>query len=129
MTWHDIEKHSNFAKLKMRRNGFANQKIKTDISENIIQRTTHHGVVRMAKNTSLLHGILQSEAVKMKKTTYNKLVKIANEHIPELNNRPTLEAMNSDHLDFFETSVWSLEKALIAAYELGKKDGERHEKV
>ena len=24
----------------------------------------------------------------MKKTTYNKLVKIANEHIPELNNKP-----------------------------------------
>ena len=48
----------------------------------------------------------------MKKTTYKKLVKIANEHIPELNNRPTLEAMNSDHLDFFETSVWSLEKGI-----------------
>lgn len=63
----------------------------------------------------------------MKKTTYNKLVKIANEHIPELNNRPTLEAMHSDHLDFFETSVWSLEKALIAAYELGKKDGEKED--
>ena len=65
----------------------------------------------------------------MKKITYKKLVKIVNKHIPELNNRPTLEAMHSDHLDFFETSVWSLEKALIAAYELGKKDGEKHEKI
>jgi len=54
----------------MRQNGFANRKIKTDISENIIQRITRYGIVRMAKNTNLLHGTLQSEAEKMKKTTY-----------------------------------------------------------
>lgn len=52
-----------------------------------------------------------------------KLAKIANEHIPELKNRNTLKAFYSDDLDFFETSVWSLESALKAAYELGKKEG------
>lgn len=59
----------------------------------------------------------------MRELTYKKLVKIANEYIPELNNRPTLKAMKSDSLDFFETAVWSLEEALIAAYELGKQEG------
>ncbi len=59
----------------------------------------------------------------MKESTYKKLVKIAGKHIPELSNRPTLKAMKSDELDFFETAVWSLEKALIAAYELGKQEG------
>ena len=53
----------------------------------------------------------------------NELTKIANEHIPELENRKHLKALFSDHLDFFETSVWSLEAALKAAYELGRKEG------
>ena len=48
------------------------------------------------------------------------LVKIAQKHIPELENRADLEAHNSDREDFFETSVWSLKAALTAAYELGK---------
>ena len=50
-----------------------------------------------------------------------ELVKIANKHIPELADRKTLKAMYSDDLDFFETSVWSLEESLKAAYELGRK--------
>ena len=51
-----------------------------------------------------------------------RLTKIANEHIPELKDRKHLKAMYSDHDDFFETSVWSLEAALKAAYELGKNE-------
>ena len=51
-----------------------------------------------------------------------KLAKIASENIPELEGRKTLKALWSDHLDFFETSVWSLEAALKAAYELGKSE-------
>jgi hypothetical protein len=56
-----------------------------------------------------------------------KLVHIAQENIPELENRPDLEARQSDELDFFETSVWSLKAALVAAYELGKAEGRRVE--
>lgn len=52
-----------------------------------------------------------------------KLAKIASENIPELEGRKTLKSQWSDHLDFFETSVWSLEAALKAAYELGKNEG------
>ena len=54
-----------------------------------------------------------------------KLAKIASEHIMELKDRKTLKALYSDHLDFFETSVWSLEDALKAAYELGRKEGKK----
>lgn len=52
----------------------------------------------------------------------DKLAKIARKHISELENRKHLKAMYSDHDDFFETSVWSLEAALKAAYELGKNE-------
>ena len=51
-----------------------------------------------------------------------KLAEIASENIPELKDRKTLKALYSDHLDFFETSVWSLEAALKSAYELGKNE-------
>ena len=51
-----------------------------------------------------------------------KLAKIASENIPELKSRKTLKAFYSDKDDFFETSVWSLEAALKAAYELGKNE-------
>lgn len=33
----------------------------------------------------------------------------------------TLEPRNSDSLDFHDVSVWSLKKALEAAYEAGRK--------
>jgi|GEM_PF-955091 len=55
-----------------------------------------------------------------------KLVNIARENIPELEARQDLEAHNSDSEDFFETSVWSLKDALIAAYELGKATGKKN---
>ena len=54
-----------------------------------------------------------------------KLAKIASEHIPELKDRKTLMPFYSDDVDFFETSVWSLEEALKAAYELGRKEGKK----
>lgn len=54
-----------------------------------------------------------------------KLVKIAEESIPELEGRGDLEARYSDSADFFETSVWSLKAALIEAYELGKKEAQK----
>ena len=55
-------------------------------------------------------------------TLDKKLAKIASENIPELKDRKTLKAFYSDEEDFFETSVWSLEAALKAAYELGKNE-------
>lgn len=51
-----------------------------------------------------------------------RLEQIARENIAALENRQDLEAHNNDSEDFFETSVWSLKAALIAAYELGKKE-------
>lgn len=49
-----------------------------------------------------------------------KLVKIAQENIPALEDRRNLEAKDNDAADFFETAVWCLKDALVAAYELGK---------
>lgn len=59
----------------------------------------------------------------MTQTNLKKLVKIAEESIPELQGRGDLEARNSDSEDFFETSVWSLKEALRAAFEYGKEIG------
>ena len=57
---------------------------------------------------------------KVSEATLEKLMAIVHKNIPELENRKDLEARYSDSEDFFETSVWSLKDALIAAYELGK---------
>lgn len=54
---------------------------------------------------------------------YAKLAQIACKRIAALSDRGSLETMGSDSLDFFETSVWSLEKALAAAYLAGKEAG------
>ena len=54
-----------------------------------------------------------------------KLVEIAEKNIPALEGRRELETHNTDGEDFFETAVWSLKAALIEAYELGKKEGEK----
>lgn len=40
--------------------------------------------------------------------------------IPELEGRGDLEAHGNDSEDFIEISVWTLEEALVKAYELGK---------
>ena len=54
---------------------------------------------------------------------YAKLAQIACKRIAALSDRGSLETMGSDSLDFFETSVWSLEKALAEAYLAGKEAG------
>lgn len=62
----------------------------------------------------------------MKKWAVNsldeKLLRIATRYIPELKDRKHLKPVYSDEVDFFETSVWSLEEALRAAYTLGKNE-------
>ena len=52
-----------------------------------------------------------------------KIVKIAQENIPAMEERPDLEARNNDSADFLDVSVWCLKDALVAAYELGKATG------
>ena len=52
----------------------------------------------------------------------NQIVKIAQENIISMENRSDLEQHFSDEEDFFEISVWGLKDALVAAYELGKKN-------
>lgn len=56
------------------------------------------------------------------KTLNKELTKIAKDHIVGFE---TFEQRWSDSLDFIETSVWSLEAALKAAYELGLKEGRK----
>lgn len=56
------------------------------------------------------------------KTLMKKLTEIAKEHLVGVE---TLEQRFSDSLDFHEVSVWSLEEALKAAYELGLKEGRK----
>lgn len=52
-----------------------------------------------------------------------RLISIAQENIPCLENRKDLERHFSDDEDFYDISVWCLKNALIAAYELGKTNG------
>jgi len=52
-----------------------------------------------------------------------QLVAIAQANIPSLENRPDLEARNSDSEDFYDVAVWCIKDALIEAYELGKIAG------
>lgn len=70
-----------------------------------------------------LKGGRQKEDDIMTPAELEKLVNIARENIPALEDRPDLEARDNDTDDFFETAVWSLKDALIAAYELGKATG------
>lgn len=52
---------------------------------------------------------------------YSLVAEIARRKLPTLGGRTSLEPMHSDELDFVEVSVWSLEDALAAAYQAGKK--------
>ena len=58
----------------------------------------------------------------MTKKELNQIVKIAQENIISMENRSDLEQHFRDEEDFFEISVWGLKDALVAAYELGKKN-------
>ena len=51
------------------------------------------------------------------------LYRIAAENILDVQDRKDLKKHRSDEEDFIETSVWGLEAALRAAYELGVKEG------
>lgn len=51
------------------------------------------------------------------KPTPEQLLAIVQTHLNS--NIPTLETRKSDSLDFFEVSVWTLQNALLAAFELG----------
>lgn len=60
----------------------------------------------------------------MKKGTTKKLEKELLEIVHKnigLEWRSDLEEHKTDDEDFFETSIWSLKAALLAAYELGKQ--------
>lgn len=57
-----------------------------------------------------------------------KIFNIAKKHIYCLPERGDLKAHNSDREDFLDIAVWSLEEALIAAYEQGRKDGQNESK-
>ena len=56
-----------------------------------------------------------------KKNLEQALTRIANENFVSLENRKDLEQHYSDSLDFHDVAVWELKKALLAAYELGRK--------
>ena len=58
----------------------------------------------------------------MTKKELNQIVKVSQENIILMENRSDLERHFSDEEDFFEISVWGLKDALVAAYELGKKN-------
>ncbi len=60
------------------------------------------------------------------KMAYKKLLRIARETIPALEDRVNLEPQWSDDADFIETSVWSLDALLKKAYQLGKADGNKN---
>ena len=50
-----------------------------------------------------------------------EILEIAKQHIVAVDIRGHLEELHNDSDDFLEIPVWSLEAALLAAYELGKK--------
>ena len=56
------------------------------------------------------------------KKTKKTLEQIAREHL----GIETLATRNSDHLDFHDVAVWSVAKALEAAYEAGRQAVERN---
>ena len=62
------------------------------------------------------------------KVSKRKIYNIAKKHIYGLPERGDLKAHNSDREDFLDIAVWSLEAALIAAYEQGRKDGQNDTK-
>ena len=62
------------------------------------------------------------------KVSKRKIYNIAKKHIYGLPERGDLKAHNSDREDFLDIAVWSIEEALIAAYEQGRKYGQNEPK-
>jgi phosphopantetheinyl transferase (holo-ACP synthase) len=58
----------------------------------------------------------------MLKLRYEKDLELIAEKVLNI---PTLDTQNSDELDFYEISVWSLKEALKKAYEEGLMRGYR----
>ena len=56
----------------------------------------------------------------MTKKEAKQIEEIAKKYIYAIEERGGLEEKGNDEDDFFETSVWSLEAALKAAFEAGK---------
>lgn len=51
-----------------------------------------------------------------------KLVKIAQKNILTMKDRKGFERRYNDSEDFLDIAIWELENALVASYELGKRD-------
>ena len=64
----------------------------------------------------------------MAKVSKRKIYNIAKQHIVGLPERGDLKTRYNDREDFLDIAVWSLEDALIAAYEQGRKDGQNESK-
>ena len=62
------------------------------------------------------------------KVSKRKIYNVAKNYIVQLPERGDLKAHNSDREDFLDIAVWCLEDALIAAYEVGRKDGQNERK-
>ena len=56
------------------------------------------------------------------KLSENELLQLARKAVPGLE---TLQARNSDRLDFHEAGVWGLREAIEAAFELGLSRGQK----
>lgn len=63
---------------------------------------------------------MQGEKNMTKAQLEKELTRIACANIYGLEDRKDLKSKHNDEDDFFEASVWSLEDALKAAYELGR---------
>ncbi|HEL1597978.1 DUF6900 domain-containing protein [Streptococcus suis] len=59
--------------------------------------------------------------MKMRKNLY----KIAEKNLLAVEERGDLETRYNDSEDFLDVAVWTLQKMLEEAYELGKKQGEK----
>ncbi|MGT2681429.1 DUF6900 domain-containing protein [Streptococcus porci] len=59
--------------------------------------------------------------MKMRKSLY----KIAEKNLLAVEQRGDLETRYNDSEDFLDVAVWTLQKMLEEAYELGKKQGEK----
>lgn len=111
------------------------------IGENNFEVSFHLNVINMCHNkviTSYAFKMVHEKDVYMRidkclfdirrensaklKETYEKFNEIAQKYF----NREDLKVRNSDELDFIETSVWNLSKALKAAYDMGYKDGNKN---
>lgn len=65
---------------------------------------------------------IQKENSEELRNTLKGFNKIAQKYF----NREDLKVKNSDEIDFLNVSIWNIEKALKAAYDMGYKEGNKH---